>query len=169
MHTAHLLSSMSLFYCFTASRYSGNKIHTYTHIHTDTHVHTDTNSHIFTFLFVCFIASQHIYCFTAVRCSGYIAQTHTHKHTNRQIHAYTQTHIYKRQLPHPPPSDLCSTMFLQEGYQRGAAAPVLLRDFPTERFLLFVCDADEIVSPKLLGVCCLLGWAAVCRTCAQTL
>ena len=31
-----------LFYCFRASRYSGNKVHT------DTHGHTNTNSHIFT-------------------------------------------------------------------------------------------------------------------------
>ena len=44
---------------------------------------------------------------------------------------------------------------VQEGYQRGAAAPMLLQEFPAQRFLLFVCDADEIVSPKLLGVCCL--------------
>ena len=44
-----------VFICFTASRYSGNKVDTHTHRHTQTHTDTSRNifTHIHTFLFVC--------------------------------------------------------------------------------------------------------------------
>ena len=68
-----------LFYCFTASRYSGNKVHTSTH--TDTHIltHTDTNLH---------------------------TQSHIHTHTHTHIHIYANMHtvhlLSSTSLPEPP-------------------------------------------------------------------
>ena len=47
-----------LLYCFTASRYSGHKVHIFTHVHTHLHIHI--------YLFYCFTAHAKITEATAV-------------------------------------------------------------------------------------------------------
>ena len=50
-----------LFYCFIASRYSSNKVHTQTHRHTDTH-QNHIHFCLFIYLFYCFIAAHVVLC-----------------------------------------------------------------------------------------------------------
>ncbi len=49
-------------------------------------------------------------------------------------------------------SDAAVEHWWREAYQRGAAAPHMIRDFPTQRYFLLVCDADEVPTPSFLSV-----------------
>ena len=85
-------SCVCVFRCFTASRYSGDKVHK----HTDTQTHKDTRMHthipVQTRTYPCTDLPPSdvlICCFSASRYTGCIVRAHKHTHTHIHRHTFT--------------------------------------------------------------------------------
>ena len=115
---------MLLFYRFTASRYSSNKVHTCTHMHT--HAHTD--AHFFCLcVFVCFIALQ-------LHATAVIRYTHCfiasqYALNQLRLQQYTSPTVYVSSKLALPSLPLCSASWLQ--FASKAACGVCRRPRPS--------------------------------------